>query len=136
MDVSRDRLENRILELMGLAEELEAEIKEKEQNLGEKTDQFAELKISREQEMEKLAAALAELPQQREMLLQEIPGDLVQRYQSARGRMGSRPLARVDKQVCSGCRVGISATVMREIKKGDRLIQCESCGRILHWEEE
>jgi uncharacterized protein len=136
MDAARNRLEDRILELMGTSEELEDVIGEKAQELESKTVIVRELEQSQEEEMAALDMQLADVPRKREALLADMPADLVQRYQNVRGRMGARPLARVERQVCTGCRMSISATVMREIKKGDRLVQCESCGRILHWQEE
>ena len=136
MDSARNRLEDRILELMGTAEELEDAIGEKTQDLEGKAKIIRELEQSREKEVGELDLQLTDLPRKREELLADMPVDLVQRYEKVRGRMGARPLARVEKQVCTGCQMSISATVMREIKKGDQLVQCESCGRILHWQAE
>ncbi len=136
MDAALSRLEDRILELMGRDEELEDAIDRLERELSEGHARFADLEQSRTRDLKTIDLQLATIPEQRAALLAEIPGDLVQRYENVRGRMGTRPLARVDRQICSGCRMSISATVMREVRKGDRIVQCESCGRILHWEAE
>ncbi len=136
LDRTRSQLEDRILERMERVEILGNEIEKAEEECGQMQDRLDHMERIRQESAEQLEKELARIPDQREELAAAIPSDLVSRYQTARLRLGSRPLARIEKQVCTGCRVGISAAQMREIKKGDRLIQCESCGRILHWEKE
>ena len=53
--------------------------------------------------------------------------------QGGRARAKNRPvtLARVEKEICMGCRVNVPPQLQIELLRGARLITCMNCHRIL-----
>ncbi len=136
LDEKEDDLENSILTLMMTVEEKEESVgllKKEVKELGKK---FEEDEKQAEKEMQQIDQALMAMPEKKEEMYKSIPKELVDRYEEVSKRRQEKPVALVKNKVCTGCRVGISVFVMRELKKGDRPIQCESCGRILYLENE
>jgi predicted nucleic acid-binding Zn-ribbon protein len=78
----------------------------------------------------KLEAELAELDAARALVGPKLDAQIFSLYE----RIASRrhpALALVSGELCEGCRVGIPAQNYLEIIKGERLITCENCKRIL-----
>jgi hypothetical protein len=79
---------------------------------------------------QKLEAELAALEAARALVGPQLDAKMLAVYERVAARR--RPaLALVTSEVCKGCRVGIPAQHYLEIIKGERLITCESCKRIL-----
>ena len=78
----------------------------------------------------KLEGELAGLEAERALVGPKLDAHILSVYE----RIASRrhpALALVSGEICEGCRVGIPAQNFLEIMKGERLITCESCKRIL-----
>lgn len=43
----------------------------------------------------------------------------------------SEPIAEVENNICTGCKIGVSAIVASKLKKGNEIVYCDNCGRIL-----
>lgn len=77
-----------------------------------------------------LDARLAELRGARGTLLGQVDADLRRHYERAAAR--HRPaVAHVRRGICQGCRVSVPAQLQIELMRGERLITCNSCQRIL-----
>lgn len=71
---------------------------------------------------------LAEVEVERDRVWAEIPP----RDQTAYSRVRVRPaVAQVLGNQCSACRVTVTSSGMQILRKGDALVHCEHCGRIL-----
>src|SRR5438067_1518554 len=58
--------------------------------------------------------------------------EVAQRDQAPYSRIRVRPaVARVSGTQCSACRVTVTSSGMQILRKGDALVNCEHCGRIL-----
>ena len=42
------------------------------------------------------------------------------------------PMATVEHEQCSGCRMSLPTVMIRKVASGDGLVECENCGRILY----
>ena len=80
-------------------------------------------------DMERLKAELADLKQKRQRLSAEVDPQAVVLYQELRKQKG-QAVARVEQGVCRGCRISLPTTELQRVR-GDSLVQCSSCGRIL-----
>jgi len=79
---------------------------------------------------EKYQGELVELNAQRDQLSTKLDAELLAVYEKIAKRR--RPvLALVSEEMCEGCRVGIPAQNYIEILKGERIITCGNCQRIL-----
>jgi hypothetical protein len=76
---------------------------------------------------------LAQIPLTRQKLLEKVDGGLLLRYMDMKKSFAD-PLARVEKGICMGCRVGIPFNDLRLLKQGEGLVFCSNCRRILYWE--
>jgi predicted nucleic acid-binding Zn-ribbon protein len=71
---------------------------------------------------------LAEVEAERDRIWAQIPAP----DQAAYTRVRVRPaVARVIGNQCSACRVAVTSSGMQILRKGDALVQCDHCGRLL-----
>jgi hypothetical protein len=127
------RHEDRILELMGESEPLEKNVKAAEVLLaGEKKRVEAEKDSARERtavdrkEMETLRA-------ERGAILAEMTPIVASEYERTRKGRAGVAIAEVIQGRCSKCHVTIRPQFMQELKRGDSVMVCESCKRMLYW---
>jgi predicted nucleic acid-binding Zn-ribbon protein len=73
-------------------------------------------------------AAIAELRQKRQSLIAGIDPAAVDIYNEARRK--GRAVAKVEQGTCRGCGISLSTAQLQQAK-GDRLVRCSSCGRVL-----
>jgi len=79
-------------------------------------------------QLEEWRAELAEVEEERDRVWGEIPA----REQTVFSRVRVRPaVALVQNNQCSACHVTVTSSGMQILRKGDALVQCENCGRIL-----
>jgi predicted nucleic acid-binding Zn-ribbon protein len=122
--------ETRILEGMDAAEaarEALAAAEVDDRDTRERLDAQERAADNRE---EQLRSELAELGAQRDQVGPKLDAKILAVYEKIAARR--RPaLALVSDEMCQGCRVGIPAQNYIEILKGERIITCGNCHRIL-----
>lgn len=133
--LSISKNEEDILTLMDDAEQLAAD-------LSRRTDELEKEKVSSRQEIESLHARLGQLAQEhsrkteeRKELATRMGSRLIVKYERIRNGRRGRAVAVISGEVCSGCHTTLPPQFAMEIRKGDRILTCENCGRILVWEE-
>ena len=60
----------------------------------------------------------------------KLPKEIVDEYKRIKG-FRQNPVAKLENNRCSGCRMQLPASVERKVTEGDKLVLCENCGRIL-----
>jgi len=127
------RFEDRILELMTESEPLEKNVKAAEIALAEEKKQVeAETQQARERTAED-KKALEELHNERKALVAGINPNLYRNYERIRkGRKGIAMAEAVDGR-CAACHMAIRLQIFQDLRKGDQVLVCESCGRILYY---
>ena len=103
----------------------------------------AEAKRGLENEVSELRAQLARLDEavlikkdERLRVSKRIAPATLERYERILASKGDTALARIDNGACSGCYMKLPPQTVIEVKRADRFIECESCGRILYWMSE
>jgi uncharacterized protein len=127
------RHEDRILELMGESEPLDKNVKAAEAGLAaEKKGVEAEKAASRERtaadqkEIETLTA-------ERTGIVAAMTPKVASEYERIRkGRLGVA-IAEVLQGRCSKCNIQLRPQFLQELKRGDSIMICESCRRMLYW---
>lgn len=125
--------EDRILELMGESEPLEKNVKAAEAAL--KTEK-AQVEAEKQEARNRTAAdekASQELHEERSGIATRIATATYQLYERVRkGRKGIAIAEAVGGR-CSACQMSIRPQFFQDLKKGDRIMSCESCQRILYY---
>jgi len=80
-------------------------------------------------EMEQLKITLSDLKHKRQLLSAEIDPQTVEFYQELK-KQKRQAVAKVEQGICQGCRILLPTTELQRIR-GNSLVQCSSCGRIL-----
>ena len=127
-------LETQILEQMESLENAEAALKER-------ADEIASLNSDREtrlkafdEETQTQSAQLIVSRRDREQLFANLPKAMSTMYSriSARIRDGVA-VAEARNRSCTACFMSLRPQVMAEIRRGEDIITCDNCGRILYW---
>lgn len=125
--------ETEVLKLMEKIEKLEAQVKERspeiETKRAEVDRQINELTASAEACRQRLETLTAE----RARLLGELAPQTRATYERVARLKSGLALAEARDYSCTACRMRIRPQVFNDLRKGDTIITCESCGRILYF---
>jgi len=132
----RDQKETRVLELMELMEAQKRSIAEQDQRLQAQRQVVADRSGEVETQVAKLKAELAVLEKQRKELRKGVPAPLLKRYEFIRQRRNGTAISPVHEGVCFGCHMNILPQQFIDLQKGEEMIQCPHCQRILYWQDE
>jgi len=130
-------LESEILKRMEEIDKLESDLKERapdaERKRGETDERLAALSIEREE----AEAKLADLSESRNAIIARMPASLSSNYDRMSRRGRGQALAAISAEgVCTACRMKVRPKVFSDVRKGDQLLMCEHCGRILYYRAE
>lgn len=85
--------------------------------------------------IEKINAEGRELLVERDRLKDDVPSDLYMVYERLLKNKKDRVLVPIENRTCSGCHIVLTPQHENLIRKGDRLVFCEHCSRVLFWQE-
>jgi predicted nucleic acid-binding Zn-ribbon protein len=125
--------EDRILELMGESEPLDKNVKAAEAALkGEKAEVEKEKQIARERTAVDQSAS-DELSKERAAIVAEVTPSTYQQYERVRKARKGIGVAEALDGRCSACQISLRPQFFQELKRGDKVMACESCLRILYY---
>jgi len=80
--------------------------------------------------------AIASKDVERDQELANFPKGLAEQYKKLRTIKRTGPaIVPIRKEQCSGCHMKVSQNTINEVRRGQKLMTCESCSRILYIEE-
>ena len=130
---SRQReLEDRTLETMSAVEEAEEALKETERRLSEMEAQWRAEQDSLGQQRDDLQRELEALEGRRSRQEATIDADLIRQYDALRSAHQGRAVAKVERGICQGCRITLPMHALQQARRGNHLVHCTSCERILY----
>ncbi|MBW1705448.1 MAG: hypothetical protein JRJ86_09820 [Deltaproteobacteria bacterium] len=88
------------------------------------------------EEMKELEQESKRLGMERISLGQTIDENLLKRYDFIRERKGGSVVSPVIKGVCQACHLDIPPQQFNEVIRGDKLMTCPNCIRIIYWGED
>ena len=127
-------LETQVLEQMESFEKAEAALEERADEIASlNSDREARLKAF-DEETQTQSAQLIVSRRDREQLFANLPKAMSTMYSriSARIRDGVA-VAEARNRSCTACFMSLRPQVMAEIRRGEDIITCDNCGRILYW---
>lgn len=77
----------------------------------------------------------AELLKERSALIETANPEMFKIYERLLKNKKDRVVVPIENRTCSGCHIVLTAQHENLVRKGDRLIFCEHCSRILYWQE-
>lgn len=122
-----------IMELMEAGEERCADSKEETEKLKERFEKERQEILKKLKVLEKDLESLAE---ERAGLCQCIDEDLLKRYDYLKEHKGGLAISPVIKSVCQTCHLGIPPQRFNELIRGNELMSCPNCMRIIYWGED
>lgn len=125
--------EDVVLEAMGEEETAQRTIQRSEAEHREKERLAAEEQSRVEKEREAAEIRAAEINKLRTELVAQLAAPVRAKYERLRAAKGEAVIVDVRSGSCGGCHYRLPPQTVNEVRRGDRLIQCESCGRILVW---
>jgi predicted nucleic acid-binding Zn-ribbon protein len=129
----RDQKETRVLELLDKVEALNQTIAEKEEALQTLKTDHDRRSVEVSAQVEQLEKQRAALVEKRESLRKGLPAQLLKRYEFILRRHNGSAICEVREGVCLGCHLNILPQQYIDLQKGEDIIQCPNCQRILYW---
>ena len=127
------KAEDRILELMGESEPLDKNVRAAELALkAEKAEVDKEKQQARDRTA-KDEAASADFKKERTAIVDEITPAVYQQYERVRKSRRGIGVAEAADGRCNACQMAMRPQFFQELKRGDKVMTCESCHRILYY---
>lgn len=130
-----EEVENEILELLDSIENDTEKLYEAEKEHERLKNEYKELIKSNKERSSEIKSEFISLKEEMDKLKCDLDEDVLKKYQNLNKRKG-RAIAKVDGDKCTGCHMSISLSTISKIKKGNKIINCDNCGRILYYQPE
>ena len=127
----RDQLDDRLLQLMIERDQASQDMEESKQLLEEIKGEHDENQRDLNNEKTALSGEIERLMTERKSALARAPGAALQTYNNMRRAKGNRPVAVLKEKTCTICGIEQDNTLLAAINRGNELVNCSNCGRIL-----
>jgi predicted nucleic acid-binding Zn-ribbon protein len=128
--------EEELLKTLAEIDELQDKVKEYKERVVE-VDKNNRVQLeSLSKEMDSIGIKIKQKQDERRNISVRINKLMLATYERVKKVKGGAAVVSVKKRACSGCYKSLPPQKIQEIKKGESLITCDSCGRILIWTEE
>ncbi len=93
--------------------------------------EFDQLKLEYDKEFKADTAKLQEMRANTDQEAKKVDPALLAKYRSIKQHC-TPPMARLVNGQCSGCFMSLPSATLLDIRNGDRIVECDNCGRILY----
>jgi uncharacterized protein len=87
------------------------------------------------QKLQSSKARLVTLQELRGGAEEVIPKPILSRYQFIRSRLSQPVVVSVGEGICRGCNISIPPQTYNVLQKGEQILSCPNCQRIIYWSE-
>ncbi|MDI6807986.1 MAG: C4-type zinc ribbon domain-containing protein [Candidatus Eisenbacteria bacterium] len=129
----RSDIETVILELLEAEERLTAELTTSLFEHKRAQEKGAREKAELDKELADAKQKVESLRAEREELASSLKPDLKARYERILESKAGQAVAEVKRGGCGGCFAVLPPQTVNEVRKREKVISCEACGRILIW---
>jgi predicted nucleic acid-binding Zn-ribbon protein len=130
---SREQL---LLSTMEKIETLEKELPEATERLNHiKENNTNQLQILQEK-IDSIGDKTSDKNSERKEILSQVPKPIMSVYERVRKGKGGAVVVSVKKRSCSSCHKSLTPKKIQEIRRANGIHTCESCGRMLYWDDD
>ena len=126
-------LEDRALQIMEEIESLDAKYADIKKRSESHRKKFGADQKAVQKEMEALDVVFEKQEKERIRIRKHIDDDLLRLYDNLSIHKGGISVSSVLKGICQTCHMGIPQQKFNELMRGDVLMNCPHCGRIMYW---
>ncbi len=126
-------IEDEIISIMEEIEKLSKEKEELEEKLKVEKEEIERKIKEKEEYLKQIGEELSKLKEERKKLAEEIEESLLSKYELIKKKRGSKVIAIVEDDTCSGCYMIIPPKIYSSLVKGEQLLNCPHCGRFLYY---
>jgi hypothetical protein len=127
------KCEDRILDLMEESEKLDQNVKAAESALKQEKAAVEKEKAAARERTAVDQKALNELMTERNLLAADVKPSVLSLYEKLAKKYNGFAISEVPKGRCSACNLEIRPQMYQDLRKGDQIMVCENCRRILHY---
>lgn len=132
-----DGQETVFLEASELEESLDAEIKDLKNEIQQIQEELEDVKKEFQEKLNITKKEESDLQKRREELIHDLDVPVYRMYERIRkGKQDGIAVIQVVENACGRCRQAIPPQKILEIRRMNRVMVCEGCGRILVWQNE
>ena len=95
--------------------------------------EYEEMQRNLDTQLQEAESRRQELKKEREASQQEIPKPILSRYEFIRSRLNNPVIVPVEEGVCTGCNISIPPQSFIELQKGQQILSCPNCQRLIFW---
>jgi hypothetical protein len=128
----RDEDKLAVAEELGRQTEAIGELDEKSKTV---EAQLTKAKSNLDSRVKAAKKRLAQLDEARKNAGKAVPKPILSRYEFIRSRLNNPVIVHVAAGVCSGCNISIPPQAFIELQKGQQILSCPNCQRLIYWLE-
>ena len=128
-----EKIEDTEIELMEEAERVGNQVGQAEQELLTAKRQAQQQEADLKRKQQALGEGLSKTESEREELSGGLDPDLLFRYTRLFTTKGGNAVVAVEHEYCMGCHMKNTTTLVHRVKMGREIVHCEQCGRILYY---
>ena len=132
----KEALETTVIELMEQKDKLESACDDSRKQAETMKQQFDQDRKQILRDMKVLDKDIKKLEKERKSYCKTADGSLLKNYDMLRGHKNGIAITPVIKGVCQTCHMAIPPQKFNELIRGDKLMTCPSCARIMYWGED
>ncbi len=127
----KKKTEDDILILMESIEEQEGLLEKKVAELDKCKQELENKEATLAEDLDRFKSELASLKEARAKLVEKIETKYINKYNMLAEKHQGEALAKVEDDICGGCRVFISSAHRGHLYNPGAMVYCENCGRLL-----
>lgn len=124
-------IEDRDLEALAALETAERDAREAAAELAAIESAWKEEQAELTERSGRLTGEIAEYEEERRDGAEYVDAELLKTYDRLRVAHQGRAMAKLDRNLCTGCRISLPTNVVNKARAGSALVQCPNCERIL-----
>jgi predicted nucleic acid-binding Zn-ribbon protein len=125
-------LEDRGIAALTALETAEQELRAAEHELATRETAWRDEQSELQTRVERLAAEIADYEQRRKEAVGQVDPDALGTYNHVRRTHHGRGVAKLDRNLCLGCRISLPVSIVNRARAGSTVVQCPNCERILY----